>query len=98
MQNEELRQTQVELEHERARYFDLYEMAPVGYLTISKNGVILENNLMISNMLQSSRAVLFHKPITQLILREDQDIYYLSHKRLMQTGEPQICELRMVKK
>ncbi len=97
MQNEELRRTQIELEHERSRYFDLYEMAPVGYFTISENGIILENNLTVSNMLQISRANLFHKPITQFILRDDQDIYYLGYKRLLATEETQICEFRMVK-
>lgn len=97
MQNEELRRTQVELEHERARYFDLYEMAPVGYITISKEGLILENNLTFSHMLSIARAVLFHKPISHFIFRDDQDIYYLRFKRLFETGEPQTCEIRLVK-
>jgi hypothetical protein len=42
MQNEELRQTQVELDATRARYFDLYDLAPIGYCTVSEHGMILE--------------------------------------------------------
>ena len=37
MQNEELRRAQAELDAARARYFDLYDLAPVGYCTISAN-------------------------------------------------------------
>jgi hypothetical protein len=42
MQNEELRRAQDALEASRARYFDLYNLAPVGYFTLSEQGLILE--------------------------------------------------------
>jgi hypothetical protein len=40
MQNEDLRRTQADLDTLRARYFDLYERAPVGYLTVNEEGAI----------------------------------------------------------
>ena len=45
MQNEELRGAQAKLEASRVRYFDLYDLAPVAYCTLSEKGLILEANL-----------------------------------------------------
>ena len=45
MQNVELRRVQSELDAERARYFDLYDLAPVGYCTVTDKGLIKEVNL-----------------------------------------------------
>jgi PAS domain-containing protein len=51
MQNEELRKAQAELEESRSKYFDLYELAPIGYFTLDKKGLILEANLTGANLL-----------------------------------------------
>ena len=98
LQNEELRRSQEELEASRARYFDLYDLAPVGYITISEKGLIIEANLTAAGLLGISRSVLLKQPLTRFILQEDQDVYYSHRKNLFDTGEPQECELRMTGK
>ena len=98
MQNEELRRTQEELEVSRARYFDLYDLAPVGYFTLSEQGLILEANLTAAKLLGVARGALVKQPLSRFILREDQDIYYLHRKALLETGAPQAWELRVLKK
>jgi PAS domain S-box-containing protein len=98
MQNEELRRAQAELDASRARYFDLYDLAPVGYCTISEKGMILETNLTAATLLDVTRGALVTQSITRFILKDDQDIYYRHRKLLFDTGEPQSCELRMLKK
>jgi PAS domain S-box-containing protein len=98
MQNEELRRMQEELDRSRERYFDLYDLAPVGYCTLSEKGLILEANLTAATLLDVARGALIRQPLTRFILPEDQDIYYHRRKKLFETGAPQAYDLRMVKK
>jgi PAS domain S-box-containing protein len=97
MQNEELRRAQEELEASRQRYFDLYDMAPVGYFTLSEAGLILEANLTAAALLGVTRDGLVNQPLTRFILRADQDIYYRHRRQLFETGSPQVCEMRMLR-
>ncbi len=97
MQNEELRRIQVELEEARARYFDLYDLAPVGYLTINEKELILEANLTAASLLAVTRRALVRQPLSHFIFKEDQDNYFLHRNQLFETGEPQTCELRLSK-
>ena len=96
MQNEELRRAQVELDASQARYFDLYDLAPVGYCTVSETGLILQANFTAATLLGVARGKLVNRPISRFIHKEDVDNFYLLRKQLMETGEPQSCELRMV--
>ncbi len=97
MQNEELRRLQVELDATRARYFDLFDLAPVGYLLVRENGLILQSNLTAAAMLGEVRGVLTDRPVSRSIFQADQDAFCLCRRRLADTGEPQSCELRVVK-
>jgi PAS domain S-box-containing protein len=97
MQNEELRRIQTELDAARARYYDLYDLAPVGYCTLTDQGLILEANLTAAKLLGVARGELARRPISQFFLKDDQDIYYLLRQQLTDSGEAQSCELRMVK-
>ncbi len=94
MQNEELRRTQQELETSRDRYSVLYDFAPVGYVTLDHDGVILEANLMAAGLLGTVRGSLIHQRLTDFIVPADQDTFYL-HRQQAATHTPQACELAM---
>lgn len=96
MQNEELREAQLALAVARDRYFDLYDLAPVGYCTINELGLIKEANLTAASLFGMTRGLLIKQPISRRILREDQDIYYLHHKQLIAHGDSQSFDLRML--
>jgi PAS domain-containing protein len=95
LQNEELRRIQEALAVSHARYFDLYDLAPVGYVTLSEAGLIQEANLAAATLLNTSRGNLPHQPLSQFILPEDQDVFYRCRRQLWATGESQSCELRL---
>ncbi|MFZ3183076.1 MAG: PAS domain S-box protein, partial [Pseudomonas sp.] len=95
MQNEELRRTQAQVETARERYFDLYDLAPIGYCTLSSNGLILQANLTATQLLGVVRTELLKQPLTRFIVHDDQDVFYHLRTQLIATGEPQSCELQM---
>lgn len=97
LQNEELRRMQHQLEVSRERYFDLYDLAPVGYMTLSPSGIIREANLTAARLLGVVRGTLVQRPLTQFIQPIDQDVYYRLKKRLLASGEPQNADLRLVR-
>jgi two-component system cell cycle sensor histidine kinase/response regulator CckA len=98
LQNEDLRMAQEELDKSRKRHVDLYDFAPVGYLTISEKGLILEANLTAADMLGVEKGYLLRQILSSFIIDEDQDILYRCRKKLLETKQPQTCDLRMRKK
>jgi len=97
MQNEDLRRAQTDLDASRARYFDLYDLAPVGYCTVSEKGLILEANLTAATLLRRERDTLVGRRLSAFISKEDQELYYWCRKKLFDTRQPQQCDLRMAR-
>ena len=98
MQNEELKRTYAELDDAKARYFDLYDLAPEGYLVVSENGLILESNLTAATMIGDTRANLIKNRLSEYIHKEDQDIYFIHKRKLFESLVSQECELRIIKR
>jgi two-component system, sensor histidine kinase PdtaS len=98
LQNEELRRTQLELEEAKDKYFDLYNFAPAGYLTMDKNNIIREVNLVGADMLSQPRSTLIGKPLSTFIEKNSQDLFYLHRRSLIETRQKQTCELLLLRK
>ena len=67
VQNEQLRKAQHELEDARDRFADLYDFAPIGYLSINSRGDISEINLAGATLLGRPRSLLVNFPLTQAL-------------------------------
>jgi PAS domain S-box-containing protein len=87
MQNEALRQAQTALEESRNRYIDLYEFAPVGYLTLTTEGLIDELNLTATTLLGKERKDLLHRGFSMLVLVKDRERWLRHFLSLKQAVE-----------
>ncbi|MDO8262385.1 MAG: PAS domain-containing protein [Gallionella sp.] len=95
MQNEQLRQAQVELEISRDRYLDLYEFAPVGYLTITREGTISEANLSGAKLLGVERKKLLHRRFASFVIPEQHDRWNRLFVGVLQSKGVKNCELAL---
>ncbi len=97
MQNDELRRLQQEMDAERERYFELYDLAPVGYCTLDEQGLIREANLTAATLLGVSRGALVNQPISRFIWKDDADTFYLLQKEVLKSPGAQSRDVRLVK-
>ena len=95
MQSDELRRAKEELEASRSHAVDLYDFAPVAYVSLSEAGLVLEANRTADNRL-GGRGALLNQPLDRFIAQDDRDAFNNLRNRLLATGEPQTCELRLV--
>jgi len=95
MQNEELRRAQLELDAQREEYFRLFNLAPVGYLTVSDNGIVTDANLTAAELLRVDREVLVGQPFSAFVHMPDRDAYYLHTRALWKAGVRHAWELRL---
>lgn len=87
-ENIELRQALADLEDSNARLVNLYDLSPLGYCTINKDGVILEANRTISTILRVAPDKLRKQPITDYITGQDRDKFHFLCEQLFDQKPP----------
>lgn len=95
IQNEELRQQQQALTAARDQYAALYDLAPVGYVTLDISGEIVAANLTVATLLGVPRSGLIGTSLTRAILPSNQDTFYFHRQRVFETQTTQTCDLRL---
>jgi PAS domain S-box-containing protein len=95
MQNEALRDARLALEVSRDRYADLFDFAPVGYLTLSKKGIIEEGNLTCATILGVERRNLIKSRIGTFVAPDSSDSWYGYFKRVLRIPDKLVCELKL---
>ena len=95
MQNEELRNAQEQLGRSLAKYSDLYDFAPVGYVTLNTEGLILEANLTFAGQLGIERSRLINTPFWLYAAVPERGKFRSHLDEVFETKERRACELRL---
>ncbi len=95
MQNRELREAQEALEEARDRYADLYDFAPVGYLTLDVKGGVLEANLTAAAQLGRERAHVIGKPFIAWLAEGESPAFFSHLRQAFRTGGNTFVELKI---
>lgn len=95
MQNEELRASRDELAAALERYTDLYDFAPVGYLTLDRDGTILAANLTVARLLGLARATLPHRRLALQLAVGDRRVLHDFLATTFASSHREACEVAL---
>jgi two-component system sensor histidine kinase UhpB len=96
IQNQQLTEAQLTLEESRERYRRLYDLAPIGYLTLDPEGAIVEANLGASLLLSVPRSRLLGRKLSRFVAPRHQDRWHLERRALARGAKRRTLELELV--
>ncbi|MBI5546071.1 MAG: PAS domain S-box protein, partial [Deltaproteobacteria bacterium] len=99
MQNEELRAARQEIEAGLARYTELFDFAPIGYLAIAGDGTIRELNLTAARLLGTERQRLLGRRLGFFVVERHRQAFNRFLQRVLTTSAEEqgteSCELSL---
>jgi two-component system cell cycle sensor histidine kinase/response regulator CckA len=98
MQNEELRKARDEMEAGLEKYSELYDFAPVGYLTLDREGTIREANLTAASLLGIDRSRLIKRRLGFCVSAADLPAFNAFLAKVFETKNRGVCEVTILKK
>jgi len=96
MQYDELLRSRGEIESERARYRDLYDLAPTGHVSLARNGTILEANLTTAKLFGRDRQSLIGTRFGYAVMESDRPMFNDILEHAFTSGERQECEITLL--
>jgi len=96
MQNVELRQARDEIERSLEKYADLYDFAPVGYVTLGRDGTIRGANLTVATLLGIERSRLLGQSFGQFVIADTRTAFAAFLSRVFGHKDKQACEVALL--
>ena len=97
MQNEELLRLSADLKVSNEKYTDLYEFAPVGYITLSRNGIIQQINLTGALILGEERIKLLQRRLDFSVADSNRSVFRAILEKAFESQLIATCVLKLSK-
>ena len=95
VENEELRESQVGLEHARDEYFSVFESAAIALLTLDDAGIVCHVNSAAAELLKRTRSQIQGHPFRYFLHMDDRPVWEAHCSRAHPPGAVAVCELRL---
>jgi signal transduction histidine kinase len=95
MQNEELKATKLKAEINEEKYINLFEFAPIGYITLSSSGIINDLNFCAANIIEFERFYLKEKKFSNFISSDSKQIFEMFLANVFNTDTKLDCEITL---
>ncbi len=96
LQNEELMRARSEMVDAMARYADFYDFSPTGFISLARNGLILQINLAGAAMLGTVRGLLNGRGLPEFIEWRERPVFNAFLQQVFATEAKQRCTLTLV--
>jgi PAS domain S-box-containing protein len=97
LQNTELEEARNRLEVLLDKYTDLYDFAPVGYVSLNEPGQVLEINLTGAALLGVGRSRIINRPLLNYVTLSDRAAYSAFVKKVFAVAGKQVCEVKLLR-
>lgn len=95
VQLEELKRSNVAMEEARDRYLDLFESSPVGYLTITRTGLVSQLNQTAAGLLGVDRLQISNCRFWNLVAPKDRDRWHRLFLNIMEDPSNESCSFSL---
>ena len=96
MQNVQLQESRDRTEALLEKYTDLYDFAPVGYLTLDQQGGIREANLAGASLLGIARSALVNRRLGLLVSPADRPAFDAFLRNVFENKAREVCEVTLL--
>jgi len=95
MQNEELKRAKEKTELSEKKYSELYDFAPSGYLTLTKEGQIIDLNISAELLLGKKRSHLVKSSFGFFVSPDNRAVYNHFMQNIFKNKTKETCELKL---